>query len=785
MVQQTLRTSKEGNKKAKKSFLRKHLTEIQLAVQIGLNSREAVENFFQGEPIERYLFQEICLRLDLKWEEIAQPDPFDRENYSSEMNAIAEETRKIVSHKIQELCGNMNFLTRSEPISLDDIYTRVHILESNPAKRSLDLTKIQENITPENFERLGMGYIAEPRVLGIKAVERYPKVMVLGKPGAGKTTFLKYLAIQCNAGNFNRKLLPIFVTLKDFYHRQKNQNLIEYITEVYAANHSGHSQFMMNLQKLMNCGRVMILLDGLDEVTDTSQERILKQIQEITESFHQNQFVISCRMAVQKDPFEKFIKIQVADLEYQQIITLASKWFHANNQMVENFLNHLKENVNIQEFATNPLLLNLLCLVFEKTDNFPTNYLELYQQGLEILLQEWDETKSIENDMFYRNISFMNKQKLIDNIAFKLFQKGEFFVKKEKLVQYIFENLKNWSQQPLFFVQKESEWILNSIETQHKVLVERAPGLYSFYHSNLQHYLTARAIVNSGASPDLLILVNSLTKPAWREVFLLASEMMPNSDELLILMKKQIDRLMASDEKLQQFLNWTHQKALSVPVGFKPAAVRAFYLALFPHLNPTRSDLEIDLGLTLACDPAFDLAVERFLHLDYLLVLALARSLAPTLTRDLALTLAYVQARVRVLSFDFFIDPEFEEALATLRKELTQSDEVIKNKMEDWQMNPQAWTERLKRARNWWQANRLTWTEELKKVMSKYRNLGHDWEFNYHQQQLLKEYYYGNQLLIDCLNCSSHVSNEVREEIESTLLLPIAELEPSSLEVNL
>jgi predicted NACHT family NTPase len=191
MGQQTLRTSKEGNKKAKKSFLRKHFTEIQLAVQIGLNSRDAVEKFFLGEPIERYIFQEICLRLDLKWEEIAEPDPLYQKNYSIEMNAIAEETRKIVRHKIKELCGNMNFLTRSEPISLDDIYTRVHILESNSAKRSLDLTNLQQNITSENFERLGLGYIAEPRVLGIKAVERYPKVMVLGKPGSGKTTFFK------------------------------------------------------------------------------------------------------------------------------------------------------------------------------------------------------------------------------------------------------------------------------------------------------------------------------------------------------------------------------------------------------------------------------------------------------------------------------------------------------------------------------------------------------------------------------------------------------------------
>jgi hypothetical protein len=34
-----------------------------------------------------------------------------------------------------------------------------------------------------------------------------------------------------------------------------------------------------------------------------------------------------------------------------------------------------------------------------------------------------------------------------------------------------------------------------------------------------------------------------------------------------------------------------------------------------------------------------------------------------------------------------------------------------------------------------------------------------------------------NQLLVDCLNSDCYVSREVRQEIEDTLLLPIAEIE--------
>jgi hypothetical protein len=39
------------------------------------------------------------------------------------------------------------------------------------------------------------------------------------------------------------------------------------------------------------------------------------------------------------------------------------------------------------------------------------------------------------------------------------------------------------------------------------------------------------------------------------------------------------------------------------------------------------------------------------------------------------------------------------------------------------------------------------------------------------------QYYDANELLVACLNSGCLVSNRVREEIEETLLLPIAEIE--------
>ncbi|NJL21044.1 MAG: hypothetical protein HC895_09850 [Leptolyngbyaceae cyanobacterium SM1_3_5] len=60
--------------------------------------------------------------------------------------------------------------------------------------------------------------------------------------------------------------------------------------------------------------------------------------------------------------------------------------------------------------------------------------------------------------------------------------------------------------------------------------------------------------------------------------------------------------------------------------------------------------------------------------------------------------------------------------------------------------------------------------------MVKHRNIGHNWEFSDAQKKLLQQYYDANLLLVNCLSSECDVSLAVREEIEETLLLPIAEI---------
>ncbi len=95
-----------------------------------------------------------------------------------------------------------------------------------------EFAELLQDCNAYDFERFGLGKRTEERVPGLEAVAKYSKLTILGKPGAGKTTFLKYLAIQCIEGKFLGDRLPIFITLKDFAESANQPSLLDYISRI-------------------------------------------------------------------------------------------------------------------------------------------------------------------------------------------------------------------------------------------------------------------------------------------------------------------------------------------------------------------------------------------------------------------------------------------------------------------------------------------------------------------------------------------------------------------------
>ncbi|MBD1997769.1 NACHT domain-containing NTPase [Leptolyngbya sp. FACHB-541] len=781
MARRSLQASEQGIQTLKKALKRKKWSQTYIAGAVGC-SRQTIWSLLQGNPTDCDVFIEVCSQLGLSWVEIAEPDSpeLEPDKYPS-IDNLVQTIRARVKPFIQEKCGTMRVLDMTQPIVLGEIYTSINILERITGRRGLNLAELMQDADPENFERFCLGDLRQRRVPGLEAVTQFPKLMILGKPGAGKTTFLKHLAIQCIGGEFQPERIPVFITLKDFAEAQNHPDLLEYLAQTW--RHLANSQDGVDsklpleevLQQVLQAGKTLILLDGLDEVKDADHSRTLRQIRDFSQQFSKNQFVITCRIAAREYTFEQFTEVEIADFNDKQIADFSNKWFCSKKDEIkaEKFLQKLKQEAPIRELATSPLLLTLLCLVFEDSGSFPTNRAELYQNGVDVLLKKWDTKRNIERDQVYKRLSLKRKEDLLSQIAYTTFQVGNYFFKQRELEKYIscyIQNLSDASTDPEA-LELDSVAVLKSIEAQHGLFVERAREIYSFSHLTFHEYFTARKIALSSPNEGISLqsspvehetplqqLINHMTEKRWREVILLTAGMLDNANTLLQSIKAQIDNLLKGDRKLQQFLVWLNQKSQSINTTHKPAAIRAFYFVLAFNLDLA---LDHDIDRALALDLALDLVLDRALALDYALDNArdLESDYALDLDRDLTSALDHALALDRALNRALVLDSGFElqSKLQELQSQLP--DNSFNNTENFWP---------------WWQKNSQSWIKQLRAVTITYCNIGHDWQFSRKQTERLQQYYDANKLLVSCLKSECYISRAVRQEIEETLLLPIA-----------
>ncbi|ODG96367.1 hypothetical protein A4S05_18920 [Nostoc sp. KVJ20] len=704
----------------------------------------------------------MCDRLDLEWEEIVAEPASELEanlDNSIDIDAIVQGVREKIKPIIQQRCGTMRVLDMTQPIGLNDIYTSVNILDKITGQRRLGIDELLQQCKSQDFDFFGLNRITEKRLPGLEAVEKYSKLMILGKPGAGKTTFLKYLAIQCIGGEFQAERVPIFVTLKNFAETENKPGLLQHITEETINPIS-------SIQDVLTYGKALVLLDGLDEVREEDSNRVLKEIREFSDRYPKNQFVMTCRIAAREYTFEKFTEVEVADFDDDQISNFANNWFKKKAVKPETFIKRLEENSRIKELAASPLLLTLLCLAFEESGDFPANRSELYKEGLDALLKKWDAKRGIQRDQIYKKLSVQRKEDLLSKIALTTFEGSEYFFKQKVAEQYITEYIRNLpdANTDEEALQVDSEQVLRSIEHHHGLVVARAKRIYSFSHLTFHEYFTARefVVVRQSSEEALQNLVSHITEKRWREVFLLAVGMSPSADRLLIFFKDKIDAIVAEDEKIQQLLMWSSEKSVSVDVRYKKVITRAFYFAFATRGQKMNSSSYQVLRLVFLYRVIFNnLSIaQNFIHENFINIdkyeqdkddidLSLIKSIGSYVEGD---DFEY-DCCIAALA----IAPKTKQALLALRKKLlTTSNKELFQK--------------------WWQANRLSWTEQFKAVMIQYHNIAPEWQLSVQQKELLQQYYYANQLLISCLNSDCYVSLKVRQEIEYTLLLPIAEI---------
>ncbi len=659
--------------------------------------------------------------------------------------------------RLATLYGTVRILGKSSPVPLEGIFTDVFILDQPSAFRRFDIQKLRTD--PSQLERL-----EAKRANALKVIKHYRnnRLFILGKPGAGKTTFLKYIALQAVQCQLDR--IPIFVSLKEW--SDSGLELMPFLVKQFEI--CKFQQAQPFIEHILTAGHAIVLFDGLDEVQQERKQRaqLIDVLRDFSKQYLASPCLITCRIAATDYSFDQFTYMEVADFTEDQMETFVKKWFRDDPKKGEIFLAEFAKDDHrgLRDLGRIPLLLTLLCLAFEETLHFPARRIEIYEEALEALLKKWDASRNIKRDEVYRKLSLGRKRQMLARIAAETFEKGDYFLPQAMLAKQITAYLQTLPPGDKGEEEIEGDVVLKAIEAQHGIFVERAHQIFSFSHLTFQEYFTTKYVVENATKGTLEGLINHFGDVRWREVFLLTASLLDNADDFFGLFKRAIDDLVKGDEQLVDLLKWADTKANTIEASFKLATLRSFYCGLILILVTDKFSTHNyeyarvrarALPIDLVCDfvDAHNLGRNLYLALtgDLNLTLALARNLPHDLKIDLLIIFAFQEVKQKnICCFpDYFkevINSSQEASFFDLRQALKNLTVPNKNDRRE------AWH---------------SFATTLREIMQTHRDIGHEWNLTEAQLDCLERYFAANQLLVECLKLAV-VSD--RKGIERSLL---------------
>ncbi len=784
MAKRSLKASSVGVVKAKQAFERTGWTQEYLAAEVGLSTRQPVWKFFTGRPVARSVFQEICFRLNLTWEEIAErseratAETAPAPSLTTDLGVaeLVPALRGCLQERLQARCSTVTAsFEAAQPLPLVQVYTEPQVRIRPNQQRWLDVDDLNARIPRRDRPSLGDEPYEETQPARALA-DRCVHLAILGKPGAGKTTLLQHLALECIAGRYRGDCVPVWIDLRTLATGEKSSDgpphLLDFLADSLGDCFAADSLSVCGINRaclevLARAGKLLLLLDGLDEVSRESALAVADRVQAFVGTYPQAPVLLTCRSGLQEYHFHNFTYVEIANFGPPQIASFAERWFAATAASAERaaaqaeaFLTQLERRKNrpIQELATTPLLLGLICAVFQERSAFPRKRSRLYQTGLDILLVRWDRSRGVRRDCAYYNLPLANKIGMLSQIAWQACERGEYFFEKNELVQAIGDYLTSLAGAPsgqsnedLETVWLESEAALHAIVVQHGLLVERAREIYSFSHVTFQEYLAARRVA-ALADPAVLVrtletLAERIDEPQWCEVVGLTASMLPDAGEFCQRIATHINLKLGNSSEIQAILQQIQAKVAKIETSeHSQAAMRAFYLSFY-------LDRDLSLAVTLDANIATNPAPELALDLALLRILSVASTLVGK--TDMA------RARSQVLDLHFSLDlgGRFElsgavaEQLQNLRETLVRPDLAPAEILQ------------------WWQAEGVLWQEALLSVLQTLRGLPDPLALAVECREQLRTYAYANRFLCDCLNGDAQVSDRVREALKNDLLL--------------
>ena len=364
----------------------------------------------------------------------------------------------------------------------------------------------------------------------IKLIEVIEKennhMLILGQPGSGKTTSMKYICKKLlETTTFERiKKIPVvlivreiisetdigyewikdvlfneialkfgFYTnesiikrmLKDTNDKDKNTNQSNFEELLKWRN-----EYQKSICKYLDSFASYLIIEGIDEASSENLKvQIYNNIRIFAKYLEKCKLIATTRTGEVLYCIDNVEEYEIAPLDYIQIEEFIKKWF-ADSKDREILFNQLKKSP-YYDATMKPLNLAHLCAIYERYGSIPEKPRTVYRKLINLLLEDWDQQRSIKRCSKYATFEIDRKFEFLCNIAYKIsvdIRKPIFSDEDLKLIyQHIYQNYN--------LPEGQVKQVVEEIENHTGIITRTGNLIYSFEHKSMQEYLSAEYII--------------------------------------------------------------------------------------------------------------------------------------------------------------------------------------------------------------------------------------------------------------------------------------------------
>ena len=434
--------------------------------------------------------------------------------------------------------GDIHMATQK--LLLRKLYMPLRIEVEHPRRGESDeavLTKMEEEREvrrqreagrfPTN--ELGWPYRQKTRVPVGERLAANRRLVVLGDPGGGKTTMLRwmataYLLLHNDDETFNllpdtktlpaQSWIPVLIRCRDLGEQDLCQSFRDFLTQ-----HLNQSELLPEDADVMRAvvldriakSQVLLLVDGLDEITNPrTRAMFCQELERTAARYPDAPIVVTSRIVGYRDmPYRMgsgFEHGQISELDDTDKDLFAHRWVEVTEQhqskdekakRAQELLDALHSNDRIGRLTGSPMLLTTLALVKRKVGKLPNKRTKLYAEAVSVLLN-W-------NPSLYETIEEDEAIPQLGYLAYEMCQRGVQRLTDDEVLDLL-EKLRVEYPNIRALKRRDPHAFMKHLEERSSILIKsggiwqgktkQEKPVWEFRHLTFQEYLAARALLD-------------------------------------------------------------------------------------------------------------------------------------------------------------------------------------------------------------------------------------------------------------------------------------------------